>query len=302
MGLDPNGIRFLLYSQKRGIDFEETAMIGRQSLDLTKTELGNIFQAFGLSVDKNTIESFFRENPGYAESILAFLGAKKIHSFDISPYEGATHLADLNHPIASDLQNSYSVVLDGGSLEHVFNFPVAIKNCMDMLRVGGHYLGITPANNFMGHGFYQFSPEIFFSIFTPQNGFELVDLIAFESKAGAAWYAVKKPEDVKGRVQLVNNSPVYLLVIAKKLANKKIFDTTPQQSDYLATWKEHSRDQNSEDTSGQASGKNALREWAKRRLPFVVKQKIQRMIEGYGFDPRFYTPIDPTKDNPRSRQ
>ncbi|MFN8403259.1 MAG: hypothetical protein U0V48_06855 [Anaerolineales bacterium] len=56
--MDPNGIRFLLYSQKRGIDFEETAMIGRQSLDLTKTELGNIFQAFGLSVDKNTIGEF----------------------------------------------------------------------------------------------------------------------------------------------------------------------------------------------------------------------------------------------------
>ncbi|MFN8425077.1 MAG: hypothetical protein U0X87_02300 [Anaerolineales bacterium] len=48
----------LLYSQKRGIDFEETAMIGRQSLISQKQSLGNIFQAFGLSVDKNTIGEF----------------------------------------------------------------------------------------------------------------------------------------------------------------------------------------------------------------------------------------------------
>lgn len=304
MGLDPNGVRFLLYAQKIGADFESTAMIGRQSLDLTKVELGNIFRAFSLSVDKTAIESIFDENSGYAEKFLAHLGARNIHSFDFSPYEGASHLVDLNHPISSDLKNSYSVVLDGGSLEHVFNFPMAIKNCMEMLGVGGHYLGITPANNFMGHGFYQFSPEVFFSIFTPQNGFELTDIIAFENRPKSTWYSVKKPEDVKGRVQLVNNTPVYLLVMAKKIAIKEVFSATPQQSDYLAAWERQSHDQNPEETSseGQAKEKSALRNWAKRNLPFAVKQRIQRLMEGYGFDFRFYTPIDPTKINLRSRK
>lgn len=70
----------------------------------------------------------------------------------------------MNREIPGDFIEKYSMVLDGGSLEHVFNFPVAVRNCMQMLQVGGHYLAITPANNFMGHGFYQFSPELYFSI------------------------------------------------------------------------------------------------------------------------------------------
>ena len=69
------------------------------------------------------------------------------------------------------LKNKYTLVIDGGCLEHIFNFPVAIKNCMEMLQEGGHFIGITPANNLMGHGFYQFSPELYFRIFSKENGF-----------------------------------------------------------------------------------------------------------------------------------
>ena len=95
----------------------------------------------------------------------------------------------MNKEVPPSLKGQYSMVLDGGTLEHVFNFPVAIKNCMEMLRVGGHYIGITPTNNFMGHGFYQFSPELYCSIFTRENGFELVSVVAFEDTARAAWYS-----------------------------------------------------------------------------------------------------------------
>ncbi len=42
MGLDLNGVHFLLYAKNLGVDFKKTAMIGRQSLDLTKSELKKI--------------------------------------------------------------------------------------------------------------------------------------------------------------------------------------------------------------------------------------------------------------------
>lgn len=53
----------------------------------------------------------------------------------------------MNLPVPEVHKDSYTAVLDGGSLEHIFNFPVAIKNCMEMLKVDGQYLGITPVNN-----------------------------------------------------------------------------------------------------------------------------------------------------------
>jgi hypothetical protein len=86
-------------------------------------------------------------------------------TLDNSAYEGAAIVIDLNAPLPDALKNRFTAVIDGGCLEHIFNFPQAIKNSMEMLSIGGHFLGITPANNFCGHGFYQFSPGALFSHF-----------------------------------------------------------------------------------------------------------------------------------------
>src|SRR5258708_26915369 len=110
-----------------------------------------------------------------------------------------------------------------------------------MVKLGGHYLGITPANNFFGHGFYQFSPELHFNIFSEQNGFEVVNMVAYEQKRNPKWYAVRGPLEVGGRVTLCNATPVFLLVLAKRIARKQIFETMPQQSDYVAIWRERAR-------------------------------------------------------------
>ena len=56
------------------------------------------------------------------------------------------------------------MVIDGGLLEHVFDFPTAIRNCMRMVRQGGHLILNLPVNNFPGHGFYRFSPELVFRV------------------------------------------------------------------------------------------------------------------------------------------
>ena len=85
---------------------------------------------------------------------------------DASSFEGATVVHDLNLPITEALKGRFDVVCDAGTIEHVMNFPTAIRNCMEMVRVGGHLILGTPANNFFGHGFYQFSPELWFRLFS----------------------------------------------------------------------------------------------------------------------------------------
>jgi len=106
-----------------------------------------------------------------------------------------------------------------------------------MVETGGHYLGITPANNFMGHGFYQFSPELYFRVFSEVNGFRIDHVTIFEDVPGAQWVQLTDPDILGKRVEMVNSKPAYLLVQAMKTANKPVFSTTPQQSDYSAAWK-----------------------------------------------------------------
>ena len=236
MGLDIHGTRFLMYAKALGVDYSHSAMIGRQGLHLKSSDLGDNFTKFGYSLSEKEVNDILTASDGYAEGFLKFLGAVESHSFDNSNYEGGTHIHDMNLGISNKLKGQYSMVLDGGALEHIFNFPVAIKNCMQMLHVGGHYLGISPANNFMGHGFYQLSPELYFSIFSKENGFEIVDIIAFEDNRDSSWFSVRNPAVVKSRVKLRNNTPTYLLIIAKKISECEVFEYTPQQSDYVAMW------------------------------------------------------------------
>ena len=174
---------------------------------------------------------------------------------------------------------------------------------MEMVRAGGHYLGITPANNFMGHGFYQFSPELFYSIFTPANGYQLERLIAFEDTPKAEWFSVTSPSSVHGRVTLTNSKPVFLSVIAKRVENIVPFQTTPQQSDYLAALTRHSGKKRS------AAKRSVLLETAIRYTPHAIKSMVKRQLghdrRHVGFNPRFFQPVQRTAemktptDNPR---
>jgi hypothetical protein len=236
MGLDIKGTRALLYAKKEGTDFSRTAMIGRQELHLNVAALALNLRDFGFAAAAKDAAHLLSEERGYAEPFLRVLGASEIVSFDASDFEGASCIHDFNQPIDRNFFESFTVVLECGSLEHIFNFPQAISNCMEMVKVGGTFVGITPTNNFLGHGFYQFSPELFFRIFSPNNGFELRQMLAYESGRDE-WYDVMDPGVIGERVTLINRRETYLLVIAKRTAAVPIFANGIQQSDYSAQWR-----------------------------------------------------------------
>jgi hypothetical protein len=235
MGLDTNGTRALLYARKQGVDFSRTAMLGRQSLHLNVATLTRNLKDFGFATSAKESVRLLTAEKGYAEPFLRLLGAAEIVSFDVSDFEGATHIHDFNLPLDNKFSRRFTVVLDSGSLEHIFNFPQAISNCMEMVDVGGHFIGITPTNNFLGHGFYQFSPELFFRVFSPPNGFASPQILAFESPS-TAWYEVVDPDALGDRVSLINRRETYLLVIAQKTAEVPLFAGGVQQSFYSAQW------------------------------------------------------------------
>lgn len=212
-------------------------MIGRQELHLSAAALKTNLLDFGYFAAANEVDDLMSQAGGFAEPLLEALGAIEICSFDASAYEGASHVHDFNSPIDTSFKNRFSAVIDAGTLEHIFNFPVAISSCMEMVEVGGHFIGITPANNWAGHGFYQFSPELFFRIFSQPNGFRIVRMIMFENRPSARWFEVADPDAIKERVSLINAEPTFLLVLAKKVASVQIFGAPPQQSDYVALWK-----------------------------------------------------------------
>jgi hypothetical protein len=234
MAITSNDARFLFYARSKGVSFENTLMLGRLELYVPKKTMSDLGKEFANNT--NVEDLVFKDR--YSEPLFSMLGAKTTDSMDVSDYEKATVIHDLNKPIPESLKNKFTAIVDGGTIEHVFNFPIAIRNCMEALKVGGYYLGITPGNNTMGHGFYQFSPELFFNVFNKSNGFEVQQMIICtqDDNHTSDWYTVTDPVVAKSRVTLVNNSPTYLMVMARKLEEKLVFANTPQQSDYQALW------------------------------------------------------------------
>jgi hypothetical protein len=240
MGLDLNGVRLQLVARKLGADFKDVVTIGRQALNISQLQLQKEVAYFDVPCNTGDMGNNVASDYSYSEPFFSLLGAQTIESIDNSDYESATIIHDMNDPIPAGLKGKFSVVVDAGTLEHVFNYPVALKNCMELLKSGGVFISITPANNFMGHGFYQFSPELFFSVFTQANGFELMKLLICEAYDDSQWYEVSKPKGGNaGRVTLINHQPTYLMCIARRLDDKcEPFRKTPQQSDYVEAWTE----------------------------------------------------------------
>jgi SAM-dependent methyltransferase len=237
MGFDCYGTRFLLDVKARGdVDFSRVATIGRQGMHVSPDQLRKNLKDCGWPSSCEDVDRVLFTKC-YAEPFLRMLGAKEVESFDISAYERATVIHDFNDPVEARFLESFSLVIDSGSLEHVFNFPQAIANCMRMVKVGGHFLGIVPANNQCGHGFYQFSPELFFRVFDEPSGFKIKDFGYFEY--GDEWGQLKELVDPKvsgAREELRTVNWTYLVIVAQKLADMERFPI-PQQSDYVTAWK-----------------------------------------------------------------
>lgn len=233
MAIDIHAVLFLLRARTRGVSFGNVLTIGRQTLDVAPKKLCILLQRYNLPHD-----SFRNETKlsGYADEFFQCLGATHVQSLDVSNYEGATLVHDLNRPVKVDWQGQYDVVYDGGALEHVFNLPVALRNCMEMVKVGGSLFLDSPGNNWFGHGFYQFSPELFYSALSQENGYEVVDMIAHAAGPQARWYRVANPRVLRTRVELISFSLIHLLTHARRNTAEAIFAATPQQSDYAASW------------------------------------------------------------------
>jgi len=241
MGLVYSRMKMLLEAKKSGTNFSNTVMIGRQKINLSKRENSKLEKFIDVEIKNGTINF---DNRSYADSLLKeYLDIKKLNIVDYSDYEGANISLDLNYPIKKIFYNKYDVLIDGGSIEHIFNFPVAIKNYMNLIKVNGEIFIFTNANNHCGHGFYQFSPELFYRVFNKSNGFKIKSVILLEHPYPGAelsekhiCYKVNDPETIGRRALIVNKSPLGILVNAIKTKEVKIFEMQPLQSDYKNTW------------------------------------------------------------------
>jgi hypothetical protein len=271
MGLTYRDAKGLFEARCGGMSFENTLTFGRLKLFLHAPELKALrasYRAHSGQEARVPLEGY-RFGQYSDDFWVEFLNAKHVETIDYSDYEGATLVHDMNTPVPEYLHNKFDAVVDAGSLEHVFNFPTAIRNLMLMTKVGGSVFVTTVANNLCGHGFYQFSPELMYRIFSEDNGFAAPRVVllegvypAVELRPMKAAYRVIDPAQARERVNLQNGNPVMIMVDAKKTRHVMPFERAPQQSDYLVAWNAGA----TADRSGLRKVFDSLPVWCQREL------------------------------------
>jgi len=147
-------------------------------------------------------------------------GAVSCDVLDVSDYQGAKVICDLNEQIPTDCLEAYDLVLDAGTLEHLSNTSRAVNNIFSLLRPGGIYYFSGPCNGWVDHGFFQFSPTFYKDlVFHNSDVIELKELY-FSSEKGDL--PVMAPSNLVVTAFATSRKKFNVCGVMVKLASKSI--------------------------------------------------------------------------------
>lgn len=228
MGINYSEAQAILSLKRSKAVGDEILCLGRPESFLTWRDLRNLGRDFGLDFTPTELSALAGER--FAESFLVRCGFTSIRSLDASAYENADIVHDLNCPLPEHLYETTNFLYDAGTSEHVFDVAQTLRNVTLLLQIGGVALISTPANGQCGHGFYQFSPELYYRYFAA-NGFADTKVVLVTLLAPTRWFHAIDPNALRRRVQFCTSEPVQSLVAARKSARRDQA-AIPQQSDY----------------------------------------------------------------------
>lgn len=236
MGIDVGSFIFLL--QNKDSIKGNVLQLGRQGMHIAWNDKDmrickSVFEMFD---DQTPFNSIFSTGP-HADGFFQYLGADVVDSMDYSAFEGASIVHDLNNPVPEYLVDRFDFIFDGGTTEHIFDVKTVMDNIKKMLKVGGVFAGISPSNNCLGHGFYQFSPELYRTVFSKEEGYEILSMQLLETTEIPDFIDIPTP--VKGeRQELITKEVAINVCYVIRKVEEKAFPKNYQQSDYLKNWGE----------------------------------------------------------------
>jgi hypothetical protein len=175
MGINSSAFKLILEEYKKRPFSGKVLLLGNQyyfqNLKETKADLDN----YKINYDSSLLN--LSDEPKQKEgqfvdfsSILNSLKIEEVDIMDFSDYEGANIIQDLNILIKNqDIVDKYDLIIDGGTLEHIFHIPNAFENFFKLLKIGGRIVHFAPSSNHVDHGFYMFSPTLFHDYYTANN-------------------------------------------------------------------------------------------------------------------------------------
>ena len=130
------------------------------------------------------------------------LGFKDIHIMDVSDYEGADIIFDLNNrELPDELKGQFEFIFNIGTLEHVFDLKAAMDNLSLMCSKTGHIFHNVPFR--IEHGYHSISPAFFVDYYR-KNKWDIDFVKLSFSKNGNHYYYSQDIRYYNSRYDVLN--------------------------------------------------------------------------------------------------
>jgi hypothetical protein len=250
MGLPIPSMRMILREHKN-TTFEGNALsLGRMAVLVTYEEVHKLFKEEGLKphpLDKDTdlltnipsMRCGTGKESQYTSDVVFFkmLGFNSLETLDISDYENADHIIDMNEPLTDYLKERFDAIFDFGTTEHIFDTKQAFDNISKMLKPGGVVLHMIGTTNRIGHGFYMFSPCLFYDYYLANKFVETKAYLVESSRGDPSFkkwklfkYEYNSEMSIEGA--FYSSKAVATFFFAKK-NNDSTFGVVPAQNQFM---------------------------------------------------------------------
>lgn len=169
----------------------------------------------GISYEENTLKSFF-----------SGIGIYNVDYLDISDYENANILVDLNGPVNKDLVKKYDIVLDMGVIQHCAKPLNVLNHAISYAKVGGIILHNTFSNGAVDQAFFQISPTFLYDFYCSANNIDCITLSTY----GTSFLGRCKIRNIKNDSYHYSPKKKYNATFSKKVGLVGIFTKTQHKS------------------------------------------------------------------------
>jgi hypothetical protein len=250
----PQTAKFILQEHKHRPIEGDIVLIGRQSVLLTMQEALQLVKEAGVSLR----EKFFEEidastvgtiNEGHItdRSFFSIFSPGKIKALDVSSYEGAEIIHNLNEPLPDRYHQIADFVFNGSCLDNLFDPASAIKALSAILRPAGRIIHVEHGSPCNG-AFLTYSPEWFFDFYALNNYSDCKTFVCTFTNLHLPWNVFQWQPYVESQtggleIVIVPSGPLQMLnlVVAEKVVGSS--DTKmPVQAHYRAYQKDLTED------------------------------------------------------------
>jgi SAM-dependent methyltransferase len=137
----------------------DVILLGRQTMMFTPDHAIRMIRAAGTSpialpADEDIVDRTTDLARGHDwirdDAFLRMLGATRVRAIDHTAYEGADVVHDLNQAIPPELEACADFIVDGSTLDNVFNPATCLQNIARMLRPAGRLISVNVGSPHQG--------------------------------------------------------------------------------------------------------------------------------------------------------